>query len=162
MWIDSSAALGIAGRSGLGKLRHLETHTIWVQEKVRTGAIHVRKVRGEVNPADLLTEHLPSSINIGQLVKLFGCDYRQGRSAAAPLLRPNVGDGGEGGTPASGYIPTFEVRQAEMHDAEILPHLYSEDEVERLFPKIEASEPRANVEDWEPSEERQPKLEEGA
>ena len=26
-WTDSSAALGIASRSGLGKLRHLETHT---------------------------------------------------------------------------------------------------------------------------------------
>ena len=26
-------------RSGLGKLRHLETHTLWVQEKVRNGAI---------------------------------------------------------------------------------------------------------------------------
>ena len=73
-------------------------------------------------------------------------------------MRPNVGAGGEGGTPASGYLPTFEVREAEMHDAEILPHLYSEDEVERLFPKIEASKPRANVEDWEPSEERQGRI----
>ena len=26
-WTDSSAALGIATRSGLGKIRHLETHT---------------------------------------------------------------------------------------------------------------------------------------
>ena len=75
VWTDSSAALGIAGRSGFGKLRHLETHTLWVQGKVRTGAIQVRKVRGEVNPADLFTKHLPSSVQIGQLVKLFGCDY---------------------------------------------------------------------------------------
>ena len=52
VWTDSSAALGIATRSGLGKLRHLETHTLWVQDKVRTGAIAVRKVAGEVNPAD--------------------------------------------------------------------------------------------------------------
>lgn len=28
VWTDSSAALGIASRSGLGKLRHLETHTL--------------------------------------------------------------------------------------------------------------------------------------
>ena len=59
-WTDSSAALGIASRSGLGKLRHLETHTLWLQEKVRTGAIAVKKVRGEVNPADIFTKHLPS------------------------------------------------------------------------------------------------------
>ena len=75
---DSSAALGIATRSGLGKLRHLETHTLWVQEKVRTGAIQVRKVRGDVNPADLFTKHLPSKDKIHQLVKLFGCEYRSG------------------------------------------------------------------------------------
>ena len=55
VWTDSSAALGISTRSGLGKLRHLETHTLWVQEKVRTGAIQVRKVRGDVNLADLFT-----------------------------------------------------------------------------------------------------------
>ena len=57
-WTDSSAAIGIASRSGLGKLRHLETHTLWLQEKVRTGAIVVKKVRGEVNPADLFTKLL--------------------------------------------------------------------------------------------------------
>ena len=59
VWTDSSAALGISTRSGLGKLRHLETHTLWVQEKVRTGAIQVRKVRGDVNPADVFTKHFP-------------------------------------------------------------------------------------------------------
>ena len=61
VWTDSSAALGIASRSGLGRLRHLEeTHTLWVQEKVRTGAILVRKVQGEVDPANLFTKHFLS------------------------------------------------------------------------------------------------------
>ena len=78
VWTDSSAAIGISTRSGLGKLRHLETHTLWVQEKVRTGAIEVRKVRGDVNPADLFTKHLPSKDKIHQLVGLFGCEYRSG------------------------------------------------------------------------------------
>jgi hypothetical protein len=72
VWTDSSAALGIATRSGLGKLRLLETHTLWVQEKVRVGAIAVRKVRGDVNPADLFTKHLPSTDKIHQLTALFG------------------------------------------------------------------------------------------
>ena len=35
VWTDSSAAMGICQRQGLGKLRHIETHTLWVQEKVR-------------------------------------------------------------------------------------------------------------------------------
>ena len=56
VWTDGSAAIGICGRSGLGKLRHVQTHTLWVQERVRTGAIEVRKVHGEVNPADLFTK----------------------------------------------------------------------------------------------------------
>ena len=47
VWTDSSAAIGICGRSGLGKLRNVQTHTLWVQERVRTGAIKVRKANGK-------------------------------------------------------------------------------------------------------------------
>ena len=31
VWMDSSSVIGILTRSGLGKIRHLETHTLWVQ-----------------------------------------------------------------------------------------------------------------------------------
>ena len=79
VWIDSSAALGISIRSALGRLRHLETHTLWVQEKVRIGAIQVSKVRGDVSPADIFMKHLPSKDKVHQLVNLFGCEYRAGR-----------------------------------------------------------------------------------
>ena len=50
-WTDSTAAVGISGRSGLGKLRHVQTHTLWVQERVQSGAIELHKVNGLVNPA---------------------------------------------------------------------------------------------------------------
>ena len=50
LWSDSSAALGIAKRSGLVRIRHLDTNTLWLQEKVRTGAVEVRKVKGEETP----------------------------------------------------------------------------------------------------------------
>ena len=60
---------------------------MWVQEKVRTGAITLKKVWGEVNPADLFTKHLQSREKVHQLLGLFGCEYRTGRSEAAPLLR---------------------------------------------------------------------------
>ena len=46
VWTDSSSATGISTMSGLGKMRHLETHTVWLQEKVWRGAIEVRKVWG--------------------------------------------------------------------------------------------------------------------
>ena len=35
VWIDSSAAIGIGGRQGLGQLRHLECHPLWVQQRLR-------------------------------------------------------------------------------------------------------------------------------
>ena len=153
VWTDSSAALGISTRSGLGKLRHLETHTLWVQEKVRVGAIQVRKVRGDVNPADLFTKHLGSKEKIHQLVKLFGCEYRSGRSEAAPLLRPQESGGSKGGQTATSHLPAFvqEKYEGEIHDVSMLPHLHSEEDMRRLFRVLEAPPAAINVEDWEPS-----------
>ena len=147
VWTDSSAALGISTRSGLGKFRHLEAHTLWVQEKVRTGAIQVRKVRGDVNPADLFTKHFPSRDKIAQLVKLFGCEYREGRSAAAPMLRPQDPTGDQGGQSSGGHLPTFEVRDAEIHDIDVLPHMHAEADLARLFPLLGALPPIENCDD---------------
>ena len=87
VWTDSSAAIGICSRQGLGRLRHVEANTLWVQEKVRSRAMELLKVRGEVNPADLFTKHLSSADRVDQLVKLFGCRFCGGRPEAAPQLR---------------------------------------------------------------------------
>ena len=35
MYVDAAAAIGVAQRVGLGKLRHLETQSLWLQESVR-------------------------------------------------------------------------------------------------------------------------------
>ena len=32
-WTDSSAAMGTSARQGLGKLRHLECHSLWLQQR---------------------------------------------------------------------------------------------------------------------------------
>ena len=32
MFVDATAAIGVAQRVGLGKLRHLETQSLWLQE----------------------------------------------------------------------------------------------------------------------------------
>ena len=74
VWSDSSAAVGMCGRSGLGKFRHVQTRTLWVQERVRSGAIELRKVSGLVNPADLFTKHLTSRDRVTQLIALFNCE----------------------------------------------------------------------------------------
>ena len=87
IWTDSSAAIGICTRQGLGKLRHLDTHTLWVQQAVRTGTVDLRKVLGEVNPADLFTKHSLSRDRLGKLVELFDCKFSDGRAETAPRTR---------------------------------------------------------------------------
>ena len=87
VWTDSSAAIGICSRQGLGKLRHLDTHTLWIQQAVRGRRVDLRKVPGESNPADLLTKHSHTREKLKQLVKLFSCEHIGGRAASAPALR---------------------------------------------------------------------------
>ena len=47
------------------------------------------------------------------------------------------------------------LEEVEAHDVEVLPHLYSEDDIDRLLPRLDAPAPGPNVEDWKPSEEEQ-------
>ncbi len=55
---DSSAALGIGGRRGLGKVRHVALNQLWIQDKVANGEIMLVKCKGSKKPADILTTHL--------------------------------------------------------------------------------------------------------
>ena len=55
---DSTAAKGIADRTGLGKVRHIEVNQLWIQEKVRNKDIELAKVKGTENLADALTKHI--------------------------------------------------------------------------------------------------------
>ena len=55
---DSTAALGIVHRKGLGKTRHIEVQYVWVQEKVHKNEISVQKIGTKYNPADMLTKGL--------------------------------------------------------------------------------------------------------
>ena len=91
VWTDSTATMGICGRQGLGKLRHIDTQCLWIQQRVRDGTIELVKVRGEDNPADLFTKHLQSRDRIHSLLALFGCVYVGGRPALAPQLRAGTG-----------------------------------------------------------------------
>ena len=91
VWTDSSAAMGIAGRQGLGKLRHLDTHTLWLQQAVRTKRLDLKKVAGTSNPADLFTKHSLTREKVMELVQLFDCKFTTGRAASAPALRKEAG-----------------------------------------------------------------------
>ena len=56
IWTDATAAKGIAQRRGLGKVRHIQTKELWLQEKIANEEITIMKVKGENNPADALTK----------------------------------------------------------------------------------------------------------
>ena len=76
--VDSSAAKSIASRTGLGKLRHLEIKFLWLQECVRRGNVVLSKVRGDINPADVLTK--PKSLEDMRQLLNFSCiDWCDGR-----------------------------------------------------------------------------------
>ena len=53
---DASAAIGIAQRRGMGKVRHIETNQLWLQEKVVNGTIRITKIGTYENLADQLTK----------------------------------------------------------------------------------------------------------
>ena len=81
---DATAAIGIARRRGLGKLRHLDVEDLWVQEAIRTGKVELVKVLGTHNPADLFTKYLESPTKITDALKLMGMVVEYGRAASAP------------------------------------------------------------------------------
>ena len=50
---DSSTGKSIASRKGVGKVRHLDTRELWIQERVARGDLRLKKVPGEENLADI-------------------------------------------------------------------------------------------------------------
>ena len=58
MYTDSSAAKSFASQRGLSRMRHMDVRKLWLQEEVRQGKVKLIKVRGDTNPADLMTKYL--------------------------------------------------------------------------------------------------------
>jgi hypothetical protein len=80
---DSSAAIGVCNRSGIGKIRHLAVAQLWVQDLVRSRACRLWKVLGTENPADLMTKPLARAEIDGHLARL-GLSRAAGRAETAP------------------------------------------------------------------------------
>ena len=62
VWADASAALGIISRKGLGKVRHLDTAHLWIQEVNAKRNMEFSKIAGCDNIADLMTKNLTSNV----------------------------------------------------------------------------------------------------
>ncbi|CAK0899207.1 unnamed protein product [Prorocentrum cordatum] len=55
---DSSAARGHVQRRGLGKMRHVQSRYLWIQERVGKGDLSIAAVPGKNNVADVLTKRV--------------------------------------------------------------------------------------------------------
>jgi len=82
---DSSAAKAIASRTGLGKVRHIDVHYLWIQEIVKKRGVQIKKVDGKLNPADLLTKHLSREC-LDRCLMRENVSKRDGRSALLPAI----------------------------------------------------------------------------
>jgi len=80
--VDSTACLGMAGRKGAGRVRHIHTPCLWLQKAVADGRIELEKVEGTLNPADLGTKALPQA-SIQRILAQCGYVGLQGRSKMA-------------------------------------------------------------------------------
>ena len=79
--VDSKAALGVVGRRGNGKLRHVRVGTLWLQQlEEEDDAVAFSHVRGDRNPADLMTKGLHAGQAIA-LAEMLSQRRRGGRAA---------------------------------------------------------------------------------
>ena len=88
IFTDSSAAIGTASRRGNGKMRHVRVGMLWIQEQVEDGSIGISKVKGEDNPADVLTKDFQHS-KLFELTRRASPNHSEGRVEAGLVLACN-------------------------------------------------------------------------
>ena len=82
---DSTAAVGICRRRGLGNIRHIATADLWVPDRIRSGDFRLEKMLGSENVAGLLTKHV-ERMTLLKHMKGLGLIRKEGRPELAPHL----------------------------------------------------------------------------
>ena len=85
---DASAAIGIANRVGLGKIRHIETNQLWLQAKVSSKELLIEKVGTDENISDMLTKPVDHKTMQYHITSVGG-GIRLDRRPLTPLLDAN-------------------------------------------------------------------------
>ena len=83
---DAPAPLGIIGRTGLGKLRHIDMSYLWLQQENIKKKLRMKKVKGTENPADMNTKGI-SGDEIAKYIRMLNMGYREGRVNLAPEVQ---------------------------------------------------------------------------
>ena len=92
MHVDASAALEVIQRKGVGRIRHLHTGCLWIQEQALRNNIAFAKIIGIRKPAGLFTKYLSREAMDGYLEQM-RAEKTEGRAAKAAqlhVLRWNV------------------------------------------------------------------------
>ena len=90
---DATTGMAIASRRGLGKLRHISTHELWIQEHISRGSIQLGKIKNIFNPADIGTKYLDKRTmddimhNAGHEIMGGRSSHRARYSAHAPAFQ---------------------------------------------------------------------------
>ena len=89
IFVDSSAAIGVASRKGSGKLRHVRVGDLWIQELVEEEEVMLRKIQGSQNIADAFTKDL-SQKTMNEHLHRMNTELRQGRAASGLQLQQDA------------------------------------------------------------------------
>ena len=77
--------MGMAQRTALNKLRHVEVDILWIQEQVIRRMLPIEKIPGPQNPSDFCTKNVPVALMEKYLGQLH-VKFAEGRAAVAQQL----------------------------------------------------------------------------
>ena len=115
VYTDSSAALGILQRTGLGRMTHLHAQALWVQETNNRGRLTYKKVKREHNPSNLQTKYLARTL-INRHCEFLGLRFASGRADTAPTLNSMEGNTGR----MKSFLPQALLKDLDMVNAQEL------------------------------------------
>ena len=82
--VDSSAAKSMSERKGVGKTRHIQAKYLWLQDQVFSKQLLIKKVKGNINDADLMTKVQPAKVIKDHLKRMgFHSSGRKGHKGLA-------------------------------------------------------------------------------
>ena len=82
IWMDATAGIAIGSRKGLGRVKHIDTVFLWVQEMVRSGRIIIGKKGTTEMLADMLTKPL-KGVKIAEFMEFMHYRFATGRHGMA-------------------------------------------------------------------------------
>ena len=88
--VDSSAAHAFFHRRGVGRMKHIDSRILWLQDLIAAGGVRVKKIPRTQNLADMLT-HTPSAKELEvflPLMSLRSCSERDKELMSTKQYKP--------------------------------------------------------------------------